>query len=83
LHPDVVICATGYRRGLEPLVGHLGVLDKRGVPLATSGETVADGLRFLGFLPRRPSQLGYTCKRARRMANAIANSLRRTPHAHL
>ena len=24
LDPDVVICATGYRRDLEPLVGHLG-----------------------------------------------------------
>lgn len=29
LRPDVVICATGYRTGLEPLVGHLGVLDAR------------------------------------------------------
>ena len=28
LHPDVVICATGYRRGLESLVGHLGVLNE-------------------------------------------------------
>ena len=30
--PDVVIAATGYRRGLEPLVGDLGVLDERGLP---------------------------------------------------
>jgi hypothetical protein len=72
LHPDIVVCATGYRRGLEPLVGHLGVLDERGVPLATCGQPVADGLRFLGFLPR-PSQIGYTSKRARRVANDIAN----------
>jgi putative flavoprotein involved in K+ transport len=28
--PDTVIAATGYRRGLEPLVGHLGVLDDHG-----------------------------------------------------
>ena len=34
VEPDVVICATGYRRGLEPLVGDLGVLDERGVPRA-------------------------------------------------
>jgi glycine/D-amino acid oxidase-like deaminating enzyme len=74
LHPDIVVCATGYRRGLEPLVGHLGVLDERGVPLATCGQPVADGLRFLGFLPR-PSQIGYTSKRARRVANDIANGL--------
>ena len=30
VEPDAVICATGYRRGLEPLVGHLGVLGERG-----------------------------------------------------
>jgi hypothetical protein len=75
LHPDVVICATGYRRGLESLVGHLGVLNEHGVPLATSGEPVADGLRFLGVLPR-PSQFGYAAKRSRHMANQIANELR-------
>ncbi|HEY9305405.1 MAG TPA: NAD(P)/FAD-dependent oxidoreductase, partial [Mycobacterium sp.] len=75
LRPDVVVCATGYRRGLESLVGHLEVLDERGVPRFPRGESVAEGLRFLGFLPR-PSQLGYTCKRARRIANEVANGLR-------
>ena len=33
--PDVVIAATGYRRGLEPLVGDLDVLDDRGCPACT------------------------------------------------
>jgi hypothetical protein len=75
LHPDVVVCATGYRRGLESLVGHLEVLDECGVPRFPRGESVAEGLRFVGFVPR-PSQLGYTCKRARRIANEIANALR-------
>lgn len=75
LRPDVVVCATGYRRGLESLVGHLGVLDERGAPRARCGESICDGLRFLGFLPR-PSQIGYTSKRARRIAAEIANSLR-------
>jgi hypothetical protein len=32
LEPDAVICATGFRAALEPLVGHLGVLDARGIP---------------------------------------------------
>ena len=32
LDPQSVICATGYRRALEPLVGHLGVLGERGLP---------------------------------------------------
>lgn len=78
LHPDVVVCATGYRRGLESLVGHLEVLDERGVPRFPRGESVAEGLRFVGFLPR-PSQLGYSCRRARRIANEIANGLRMPP----
>jgi putative flavoprotein involved in K+ transport len=37
LRPDAVICATGYRRGLERLVGHLGVLRPDGVPFAYRG----------------------------------------------
>jgi hypothetical protein len=40
LAPDTVICATGYLHGLESLVGHLGVLDDRGLP-RLSGETPA------------------------------------------
>ncbi|MER5731600.1 NAD(P)/FAD-dependent oxidoreductase [Streptomyces sp. NPDC002138] len=49
--PDVVIAATGYRRGLEGLVGHLGVLDGRGRPLARGSRTPdsAPGLYFTGF----------------------------------
>ena len=32
LAPDAVIAATGYTTGLEPVAGHLGVLDERGRP---------------------------------------------------
>ncbi|CAM5701862.1 hypothetical protein STENM327S_02795 [Streptomyces tendae] len=39
--PDAVIAATGYRRGLEGLVGHLGVLDGSGRPLAHGGRAPA------------------------------------------
>lgn len=51
IQPDAVIAATGYSRGLEPLVGHLGVLDERGRP-AVHGpytERSAPGLYFIGF----------------------------------
>jgi cation diffusion facilitator CzcD-associated flavoprotein CzcO len=75
LEPDVVICATGYRRGLEPLVGHLDVLDARGVPRAVGGNPAAPGLRFIGFVPR-PGGLGYMGKEARRAAKGIARELR-------
>ncbi|WP_228081268.1 flavin-containing monooxygenase [Streptomyces profundus] len=49
--PDVVIAATGYRRGLEPLVGHLGLLDGDGRPLVHGREThpSAPGLYFTGY----------------------------------
>ena len=43
ISPDIVIAATGYHTGLEPLVGHLGVLDGRGLPRARGG------LWFTGF----------------------------------
>jgi cation diffusion facilitator CzcD-associated flavoprotein CzcO len=74
VEPDAVICATGYQRGLEPLVGHLGVLDDRGRP-RLHGQPAAQGLRFIGFIPR-PSQFGYAAKQARRAARDIARELR-------
>lgn len=48
---DAVVAATGYRKDLEPLVGHLGVLDAEGDPLAAGPRTVpaAPGLYFIGF----------------------------------
>ena len=41
IEPDAVIAATGYRSGLEPVVGHLGVLDGHGVPRALRGEAAS------------------------------------------
>jgi hypothetical protein len=74
IRPDVVICATGYLHGLENLVGHLGVLDERGMPVAKRGEPAADGLRFLGYLAR-PSLIGTVAKRSKRVAREIADEL--------
>lgn len=74
LQPDVVICATGYRRGLEPLVGHLGVLDDRGVPLEGGVHLANRGLWFLGF-QSRPGLIGAVAKRSRRIAMAITDDL--------
>jgi cation diffusion facilitator CzcD-associated flavoprotein CzcO len=75
IEPEVLISATGYRRGLEPLVGHLGVLDERGVPRRQGGEAAAPGLRFIGFTAR-PAALGYMSNQAKRAATAIARELR-------
>jgi cation diffusion facilitator CzcD-associated flavoprotein CzcO len=75
VEPDAVICATGYRRMLEPLVGHLEVLDGSGYPRALAQEPAAPGLRFIGYVSR-PGGLGYAGKEARRAARAIARELR-------
>jgi flavin-dependent dehydrogenase len=72
---DAVICATGYRRGLEKLVGHLDVLDERGVPREVGERPAAPGMRFIGYVPR-PGGLGYMAKQAKRAAKAIAGELR-------
>ena len=75
VEPDAVICATGYGRVLEPLVGHLGVLDERGMPRARGATPAAPGLRFIGYVPR-PGGLGYMGKESRKAARAIDRELR-------
>lgn len=74
LEPDAVICATGYQRGLEPLVGHLGVLDKRGLPRAANAAPAAPGLRFIGF-QSRPGLLGFVANQSKQIARCIAEEL--------
>ncbi|MCX4762962.1 NAD(P)/FAD-dependent oxidoreductase [Streptomyces sp. NBC_01275] len=51
ISPDSIVAATGYVRALEGLVGHLGVLDERGRPVAHGARTPknAPGLYFTGF----------------------------------
>ncbi len=75
IDPAAIVCATGFRRELDKLVGHLGVLDERGWPHATGEKPAAERLRFIGFVPR-PSQIGFASKQARRAARAIARELR-------
>jgi putative flavoprotein involved in K+ transport len=75
IQPDVVIAATGYRRGLEPLVGHLGVLDEDGIPLVSGGNQhpSARGLFFNGYRFDLSGQL----RLMRPDARAIARAARR------
>jgi cation diffusion facilitator CzcD-associated flavoprotein CzcO len=75
IEPDVVVAATGYRTGLEPLVGHLGVLNERGVPHAPQGQEAAPGLRFVGYqpLPAHLGQMRHDAKRAARQIAAAAH----------
>jgi cation diffusion facilitator CzcD-associated flavoprotein CzcO len=78
IEPDAVIAATGYRAGLEPMVGHLGVLDAHGTPRAFAAEAAAPGLRFVGYL-HIPAQFRYGGREGRRAAKAIARELHARP----
>ena len=76
--PDVVICATGYRTGLEPLVGHLGVLNEIGLPKHPKGEAVpgVPGLWFNGFRPEFQGYFHSAQKGAHRIARGILSQER-------
>jgi putative flavoprotein involved in K+ transport len=73
---QAVIAATGYRRGLEQLVGHLGVLDESGVPAVRGGSPAAPGLFFLGYTVSLRGMLRDIAAEARRVAPAVAHDHR-------
>lgn len=74
---DVVIAATGYRIGLENMVGHLGVLDERGRPTVAPGAShpAAPGLYFVGLRNPLIGLLNAIRLDANRVARAIATEL--------
>ncbi|MFD3550218.1 flavin-containing monooxygenase [Streptomyces sp. NPDC058655] len=78
--PDTVIAATGYRRALEGLVGHLGVLDARGRPRALGARTPAEapGLYFTGFSSPISGMFREMARDAEKIARAVAREQRRT-----
>ena len=81
IRPDAVVAATGYRRGLEPLLGHLGVLDAGGNPVVVGGRThpAAPGLYFNGFYASLSGQLRHMRRHARAIARAIDRDRQRQP----
>lgn len=81
IQPDAVIAATGHRRGLEPLVGHLGVLDGDGVPLTSGGNQhpSAPGLFFTGYRADLSGQLRLMRPDARAIARAARKRARAAP----
>ena len=78
IQPQVVIAATGYGHGLEPLVGHLGVLLPSGRPAACRGGSHPDasGLFFNGYWLPLSGQLPAMRRSSRRIARAIARERR-------
>jgi putative flavoprotein involved in K+ transport len=79
IEPEVVIAATGYRRGLEPLVGHLGILDERGRPRRLGGEVdpSTPNLHFVGFTNPLSGAFWEASFEARRVARAVARERER------
>ena len=72
---DLVVAATGYRPCLEPLIGHLGVLDDRGWPwwAPATNHIRLPGLYVLGFGdPTRGNLRGL-----RLDASSVATTIRR------
>jgi cation diffusion facilitator CzcD-associated flavoprotein CzcO len=76
--PDAVIAATGYRPGLDEVVGHLAVLDPSGRPLKHGAEDSADaaGLFFNGYRLPLSGELSGIRVDSRRIAKRIAGELR-------
>jgi cation diffusion facilitator CzcD-associated flavoprotein CzcO len=73
IRADVVIAATGYHFGLEPMLGHVGVLDERGRPKRNGDCSVdgADGLWFIGFTNPITGNIREMGIEARRVARVI------------
>ena len=51
IQPDAVVSCAGYQRGLEPLVGHLGLIGEKGRPIVHGPDMAesAPDLHFIGF----------------------------------
>jgi putative flavoprotein involved in K+ transport len=80
ISPDAVIAATGYVRGLEGLVGHLGVLDDRGRPVVQGAHTPADapGLYFQGYTNPISGNLREMAIDAEKIAKSVVKNGRDT-----
>jgi putative flavoprotein involved in K+ transport len=82
LKPDAVIACIGYRRGLEPLVGHLGLIGQHGRPAVIGGATdpQAPRLHFVGFknaISGMFREFGYEAKQ---IARTLSRARRQRPY---
>jgi putative flavoprotein involved in K+ transport len=79
--PEVVVAATGFRPGLEALLGGLGVLDGEGRPRVHGAVTApeAPGLHLIGFTHPPTGNLREIARDARRIARAVRAQLMAQP----
>jgi putative flavoprotein involved in K+ transport len=78
LRPDAVIAATGFRRGLEPLVGSFGVIRGNGLPSVHGPQSHpnAPDLYFIGYSNPLSGNLRELGIDSRRIALNIARRRR-------
>jgi putative flavoprotein involved in K+ transport len=84
IQPDAVIAGTGFKRGLEPLVGEFGILEpQKGRPVVHGAETHpnAPGLHFIGYTNPVSGMLREIAIDARRIAKAIDAYSNRSTHS--
>jgi putative flavoprotein involved in K+ transport len=76
IHPEVVISATGFSRGLEELAGHLGVLGPTGRPKvhAPKADPSTPGLFFIGYTNPIVGNLYEVSRVARKLGEAMSNT---------
>jgi hypothetical protein len=74
LRADAVIAATGFRRGLEEVVGHLGILGPHGRPVVHGPVTHPDApnLYFIGYTNPLSGNLRELGIDARKIARAVS-----------
>ncbi len=74
IRPEVMIAATGYRSGLNEIVGHLGVLKDSGEPAALGAQPhpAAPGLYFCGYRLPLSGELSGMRRDSHRIAKSIA-----------
>jgi putative flavoprotein involved in K+ transport len=83
IQPDAVIACAGYARGLEALVGHLGLLGHKGRPTVHGGQTHpnAPRLYFIGYTNPISGMFREFGIVARRIAKAIGRERTAAPSA--
>jgi len=81
IRPDAVIAATGFGRGLEPLVGGYGLVAETGRPVVHGAATHPDApnLHFIGFTNPISGNLREIGIDARRLARAVARAMPAAP----
>jgi len=73
---DTIVAATGFRTGLEPLVGHLGVLDELGRPLVRDvvEPPGSSGLHFVGYDVTLGGTFRLVGREAKELARTVAGA---------